>query len=189
MSNCVAAPIGNQYGLALKDPIIRQKAYDSFCAHLSKGKSIRSWWYEDEEGNSCYWETMLSYIKNNPREFDPIKKKIAETKGYQYWEEIAELSAKGENEANTPSLQMIMRNKFGWDKEQPKEKDNDSLLKAIKDAIADSKDNREIPRTEEASRSNMETEQSLLYQRHSGEENQVQFELGTERDSEHSSSV
>ena len=44
---------------------------------------------------------------------------MAETKGYQRWEAIAEASATGENEkANTASLQMVMRNKFGWDKKE-----------------------------------------------------------------------
>lgn len=120
MSFSPGAPQGNQYGLALKDPSVRQKAYKLFCDHLAKGKSIKSWWYEDNEGNECVWATMLSYIKNNPAEFDSIKKEIAETKGYYLWESIAEESAEGKNKrANTASLQMIMRNKYGWDKEDP----------------------------------------------------------------------
>ena len=119
-------PLGNQYGLALKDPAIRQKAYYLFCAHLAQGKAIKSWWYEDEEGNECTWATMLSYIKNNPHEFDSVKKEIAETKGYNLWESVAEESAKGKNRANTASLQMVMRNKYGWDKED-KSKDSTSV--------------------------------------------------------------
>lgn len=114
----MAAEIGNQYGVALKDPQVRQKAYEDFCAHLAKGKSIKSWCYEDEKGNACVWATMLSYIKNHPEEFNPIKKELAEIKGYNRWEDIAEASAEGKNKkANTASLQMVMRNKFGWDKE------------------------------------------------------------------------
>lgn len=114
----MAAHLGNDYGLALKDPAIRQKAYKSFCDHLAKGKSQKSWFFEEGEHLCCY-KTMLSYIQNNPKEFPPIQREIAETKGYQYWESVVEASAEGRNPtANTASLQMVMRNKFGWDKEQ-----------------------------------------------------------------------
>ena len=60
---------------------------------------------------------MLTYIKNNPIEFDSVSKQIAHIKGFNVWEDVAEKSAKGKNKANTASLQMVMRNKFGWDKE------------------------------------------------------------------------
>lgn len=113
----MAAGIGNQYGVILKDSSIRQKAYQSFCDHLALGKAIKSWGYQDEEGNRCTWATMLSYIENYPEEFDPIKKELAICEGYRRWEQVAEDSADGKNKrANTASLQMIMRNKFGWDK-------------------------------------------------------------------------
>lgn len=42
------APKGNKYHLALKDPDIRQLAYQSCCNHLAKGKSKRSWVFENE---------------------------------------------------------------------------------------------------------------------------------------------
>ncbi len=110
-------PKGNNYGLAIKDPETRQKAYQSFCDHLAKGKAIKSWWYEDGDV-ACTWATMLSYIKDEA-EFNPIKRLVAESQGYNKWENIAEQSADGNNKnANTASLQMVMRNKFGWDKEQ-----------------------------------------------------------------------
>jgi hypothetical protein len=116
---------GNNNRLALKDPEIRQKAYKLFCDHLAKGSSIKSWWYEDDLGNACTWETMLSYIKDNPLEFDSIHKQIAESKGFAYWESVVAASAVGTNEkANTASLQMIMRNKFGWDKEAKQDNQN-----------------------------------------------------------------
>lgn len=132
---------GNQNGVALKDPAIRQKAYNLFCEHLALGKSVKSWYYEDELGNMCCWETMVSYIEKYPIEFQPIKRKVAETKGYQRWEAIAEASATGENEkANTASLQMVMRNKFGWDKKEEPTVDAqvassmDSFIKLVSDS-------------------------------------------------------
>lgn len=134
------APEGNNYGLALKDPEVRQKAYKLFCEHLSKGSSIKSWWYEDDLGNACTWQTMQSYIKDNPKEFDSIHKEIAESKGFAYWENVVASSAIGTNEkANTASLQMIMRNKYGWDKQEHKEQhDIAADIRAIAQAVKDS---------------------------------------------------
>jgi hypothetical protein len=117
--------LGNTYGLAIKDPEVRQKAYKSLCEHLSKGLSYHSWFYEDEEGNSCVGKTMLSYIKGNPSEFPSIKKDVADAKGFAFWEGVLMDSATGKNkDASTASLQMIMRNKYGWDKEDKQENQN-----------------------------------------------------------------
>ena len=112
-------PIGNTKGLALKDPEMRQRAYKSFCEHLAQGKSIKSWWFE-EGNNSCTYKTILEYIKDK-EEFPSIHKEIAECKGFNYWETIVAESAIGKNrESNTACLQMLMRNKFGWDKDTTK---------------------------------------------------------------------
>ena len=106
---------GNTNGLALKDPEMRQRAYKSYCEHIAQGKSYKSWYFI--EGNcACSYKTMLEYIKDTV-EFPSIHKEIADSNGYQIWETISEESAKGNNKnANTASLQMVMRNKFGWDK-------------------------------------------------------------------------
>lgn len=116
----MSAPAKNKNGLKLKDPDVRQQAYEQYCAHLAKGKSKKSWCFEHPNPKlSCTWETMEKYIEN-AIEFDPIHKKIAETKGYAKWEQIVEDSAVGDNpDANTASLQMIMRNKFAWDRVKP----------------------------------------------------------------------
>lgn len=111
----MVAPKGNKFGQALKDPEMRQRAYQSFCDHLAKGKAIKSWYFIEGDC-ACVWATMLEYIKDK-EEFDPIQKEIALSQGYNKWESIAEESANGKNkQANTASLQMVMRNKFGWDK-------------------------------------------------------------------------
>lgn len=132
------APKGNQYALALSDPKIRQKAYKSFCDHLAKGKAVKSWYY-DADNHLCCWETMMSYIENNPGEFDPVHKKIGWSKGYQLWEKIADESAEGKNKkANTASLQMVMRNKYGWDKRpDTEEKQDTESLADLKKKAAD----------------------------------------------------
>jgi hypothetical protein len=126
---------GNKHGLALKDPIIRQKAYESLCNHIAKGKSIRSWWYEDDNC-SCTWETMYKYIKDT-NEFDSIKKEIAHCKGLALWETIVEEAGIGKNDkANVACLQMIMRNKFGWDKDESKSSNTHYTIKVDCDGIA-----------------------------------------------------
>jgi thiamine pyrophosphate-dependent acetolactate synthase large subunit-like protein len=113
----VGGPYGNTKGLALKDPEMRQRAYKSYCDHIAKGKSYKSWYFIEGDC-ACTYKTMLEYIKDKT-EFPPIIKEIAESEGYQQWETIAEESAKGLNKnANTASLQMVMRNKFGWDKDK-----------------------------------------------------------------------
>lgn len=117
----MAAPEGNQYGVKLKDPDIRQIAYQKYCEWVGRGKSTKSFCFEHEEF-SCTFRTLDKYIKDNPDEFPPIKMEMAKCKGYTRWEQVVEDSAEGKNkDANTASLQMLMRNKFSWDKEEKTE--------------------------------------------------------------------
>jgi hypothetical protein len=119
----MAGHVGNTNGIAIKDPELRQIAYASYCSHLAAGHSKKSWYFEHPDG-SCVYETMEKYIKDE-MEFDPAKKRIAECKGYQEWEKVVEGSARGTNkDANTATLQMVMRNKYGWDKQDNKLDDN-----------------------------------------------------------------
>lgn len=115
---------GNNNGTKLKNPDLRQKAYQEFCKWIAKGKSPRSFVFR--EGDlTCLGETIEEYMKANPTEFPPIHYKAAKSDGYAHWEQVVEDSAAGQNkEANTASLQMLMRNKFGWDK---KEDTNESI--------------------------------------------------------------
>jgi hypothetical protein len=110
------APLGNQNGVKIKSPELRQQAYESYCSHIAKGKVKKSWYFEHPSA-SLTWETMEKYISQNEVEFDPIKKKVAEAKGLMLWEGKVEEAALGDNkDASIPGLQMVMRNKFGWDK-------------------------------------------------------------------------
>lgn len=118
----MAAEIGNQYAKKLNTPELCEIAYKSYCAHLSLGKDKRSWCLE--EPVTLTWETMEKYIRENPEVFDPLKKRIAEAKGYRLWEEAVEGAALGRNkDHNTATLQMKMRNKFGWDKVDRRDED------------------------------------------------------------------
>jgi hypothetical protein len=125
---------GNKNGIKLKDPDIRQEAYKKYCEHLAKGKSKRSFTFETPE-YSCHWQTLEAYIKDKA-EFDPLQMEMAMRKGYNRWEQVVEDSAEGINgKANTASLQMLMRNKFGWDKEDKhQDKPNETLTISISEA-------------------------------------------------------
>ena len=113
----MTAPKGNKNGVKLKDADIRQLAYRQYCDHIASGNSKDSWWFEHEQ-LTCTAQTFDKYIKDEV-EFNPIHKEIAHAKGYRYWETIVHGSADGSNkEANTASLQMVMRNKFKWDKKE-----------------------------------------------------------------------
>jgi|SRR5665213_3208562 len=113
--NPPGAQKGNKNRVALKTADVRQMAYDQYCAHLAKGKSKKSWVFRHGE-ITCTWETMDKYLENEV-EFPPIKKRMAEAEGLKRWEQVVEDTADGTNRrANVAALQMLMRNKFGWDK-------------------------------------------------------------------------
>ena len=123
---------GKKNARKLKTPQLMEKVYKSYCDHLSDGKVKKSWYY-DKNGLTLTWESMERYIANEPRNFDPQKKAVAFSKGMQYWEDVVNASAKGANkDANTATLQMLMRNKYGWDREENGAKEtSEPLIKAL----------------------------------------------------------
>ena len=124
------AQIDNQNGVKLKDPDIRQIAYEQYCSHLAAGNGKKSWCFEHPEF-SCTYKTMDKYIKDEV-EFLPLKKELAEIKGYGVWERLAQDTAKGSNkDANVAALQMLMRNKYKWDRhDQVFDEDDGTALEA-----------------------------------------------------------
>jgi hypothetical protein len=116
------AMLGNQNARKLDTPELMEYAYKSYCAHLATGKSKMSWNLKTPV--KLTWQTMETYIKENPTVFKAIDKEIAWSDGFGVWENVVEESAIGKNkDANTASLQMLMRNKYGWDK---KDQSNDA---------------------------------------------------------------
>lgn len=132
------APKGNKYcaghknARKLKTPDQMQKVYKSYCDHLAAGKVKKSWFYDDGK-LTLTWETMEKYIAEEPSNFPPEKKAVAFAKGMQYWEGVVDNKAFGANkEADTATLQMLMRNKYGWDKEESQGKESsEPLIKAL----------------------------------------------------------
>lgn len=121
---------GNKYALKLRTPEEKQAAYKSYCDHIAAGYAKKSWDYVTSEGKSLTWETMEKYLLDE-REFDPYQKKRAEAQSLKKWETVLHSCADGTNEkANVAALQIIMRNKFGWDKKNSNE-DSDQVRKSM----------------------------------------------------------
>lgn len=117
------APKGSKNGQKMKTDDIQLEAYHDYCDWVASGKSKDSWRWRKDNRLMCTWDTMEKYMREDPIKFPPIQMLAARCDAKAYWEKIVEDSAVGTNEkANTASLQMIMRNKFGWDK-QNQEKD------------------------------------------------------------------
>lgn len=128
-------PIGSKNAQKLTTDELKAEAYRQYCEHLAKGKSKRSWYF-DHPDLTLTWETMEKYMKDEVI-FDPSKKKIAMSKGFGLWEEVVELSANGKNtKANTATLQMLMRNKFGWDRNGANPELDDSAANSQFEAVS-----------------------------------------------------
>jgi hypothetical protein len=108
---------GNTWGRGIKSPEERQIAYQSYCDHIAEGNFKNSWYYDNPETGS-HWttETMEKWIKET-NEFELWKMKIAEAKGFSFYEKQLKSCITGENtKVNIAGLQMAMRHKYGWDK-------------------------------------------------------------------------
>lgn len=135
---------GNTYAKKLISDELKRQVFDSYLSHLAKGKSKKSWWFDNGQV-TITWQCMETYIKNEPGIFDSLQIDRAKSNGYQIWEQVVEDSAKGLNrDANTASLQMLMRNKFNWDKEDNVNRDTKGTLVekflGILDKMDDKKD-------------------------------------------------
>ena len=111
-------PYGNQSAKKSTTLELKQEAYRQYCAHIAAGKSGRSWVFKHPE-LTLTARTMEHYMKNE-HDFPPEHLEVAKSEGFAVWEDIVSNSASGKNtKANTASLQMVMRNKYNWDKINP----------------------------------------------------------------------
>lgn len=95
---------------------ICNEVYESFLTHISKGHSIDAFSYR-EENFSLSWQTLNEYIKKRPDLFNPDLMIEAKAIAKKYWENVCFQAARGEMKGHSPAvLQMIMRNKYDWDK-------------------------------------------------------------------------
>lgn len=123
--------------LALPTEELRKKVYQLYFDWIEQGCSPDTFTYKDKEYRCC-GRTIVRYFERFPDELSLEHKEYAEAKGYAVWEKIVMESAQGINDrANTASLQMVMRNKYGWDKnEKEKPTVNVEGLKALKEVFS-----------------------------------------------------
>jgi predicted helicase len=145
---------GNKHAASLKTLEQKERAFKSFCAHLSAGNP--EWgWNIDEDDLKCTAQTLLKYIEAEPNVFKPILKEIAHSKAFQSWFDIGKQMAKGELKGNTSptTWALIMRNmfsKFGWwDAEDKKDVPNAAYVNSIKDLFVEIKAASSKPSTED----------------------------------------
>lgn len=111
----MAPHLNNTHAVKLSTDELKRAAYTQYCSHIASGYTKKSWRFKHPD-IFLTWETMEKYIREEPNVFDPIHKKMAECDSLYHWESVLADSATGKNkDANTASLQMIMRNKFKWD--------------------------------------------------------------------------
>lgn len=108
----------NKNATKLTSEELKRDAYDQYCQWIANGNSMKSFVYvNEEEGISVTWETIDKYIKENPTDFPPNKKKEAEAQSLNVWENKGINMMMGNVKGCQPAIyQMFMRNKFGWDK-------------------------------------------------------------------------
>ena len=118
----------NKYALKLNTPELRQEAFKQYCAHIAAGWQKKSWFF-DHPTITCSWATIEKTILDYAEEFDLEQMVIADGRSMKHWESILYDAAKGVNkDANTAALQMIFRNKFGWDKHNGRDEDTRSTV-------------------------------------------------------------
>lgn len=114
---------GNTNKLKLKTEELQKKAYEAYCQWLSIGRGKQGFVFDyimEETGkeDSITWATMEKYIKDQRFDLNPLHKERAESLGYQTWENTGIMMMQGQMEKCQPAIyQMMMRNKYGWDKE------------------------------------------------------------------------
>lgn len=123
---------GKKYAQKLKTPELKKDAYKQYCHWISQGKSKKAWTFKHPT-LTLTWETMEKYIKNDPKNFDPLHKEVAESQSLEVWEERGLTMMLGQIEKCQPAIfQMFMRNKFGWDKEEHRIKEStEPLIKKL----------------------------------------------------------
>nr|CAB4126388.1 hypothetical protein UFOVP88_37 [uncultured Caudovirales phage] len=113
-------PIGNEKAKKLKTPDLRKEAYRQFCEHIAQGYPIKAWSFKYGD-LIMSWRCMLGYIKQHASELPPLHKEVAHSQGLKVWIDkgIKNMERlKEDGKVFEPAIyQIMMRNMFGWDKE------------------------------------------------------------------------
>lgn len=114
---------------------IRLAAYEDYCNHVASGMTKESWSPTDPRF-ATHWQSMESCMKQFPDELDAEKMSCAKAKSLLHWEKVLGNCADGTNrKANPAALQMIMRNKFGWDKPVAPNEADMTLFHRLRDVL------------------------------------------------------
>ena len=94
-------------------------AYAQLCDHVRGGYALESWRFRhsDYPQSKLSWKTMLAWVSANPLEYDIRDYELAKIDGFWFWEKAIVNHALAIKKGDTAGLQIIMRNRFGWDKE------------------------------------------------------------------------
>ena len=89
-------------------PEERQAACKSFCEHIEKGYSMKSWPDADKE-------TVMRYVKDFPKDFDPEAIGMSKRKCLLFWEKMGIAGTSGKLKGfNARSWEVTMNNRAGW---------------------------------------------------------------------------
>lgn len=129
------APKGNQNSKKLKTQELKKLAYEDYCNHIAQGFPHKAWCWEHGD-LTLTWQTIETYIREEPVDFNSKQKRAAEAKSLKVWFGKGTDMMTSEARCQPAIYQMIMRNVHGWDKESPeekheKEKREGSILEAV----------------------------------------------------------
>lgn len=106
----------------------RQEAYLALCEHIRKGQPVDSFHFA-KDGKKLSGPRILDWVDERPHEFEYELFQANFAEGYAHWLNIVDSSALGKNQyANTASIQMRMRNTYGWEKKDKQEEDKRAEL-------------------------------------------------------------
>jgi hypothetical protein len=116
------AMIGNANRLKIKSEELQKVAFAIYCDWLAMGRDKKGFVcdYVDENGKegSVTYQTIENYVKSQRFDLDPSQQERAECLGFARWETTGIQMMTGEMKNCQPAIyQMMMRNKYSWDKE------------------------------------------------------------------------
>lgn len=106
----------NEDAVKLNSDELLIEAFNSYCLHIEKGSTKESWYFEKDGKSICTHQTIEKYIDSRSDVLCSSQYNSSVAKGIKRWSGVVADSAQGVNrKANTASLQMYMRNVYGWD--------------------------------------------------------------------------
>ena len=119
---------GNQSAKKLTTESIKKEAYQQYCEWIRAGNPKRGWVFRHPEITLTV-KTMDRYIRENPSDFPPINIEAAKADGYMVWIYDGKKMMTGVIGKCQPAIyQMMMRNIWGWDKEDVESKETTEPL-------------------------------------------------------------